>query len=53
MSSKLMGKNTGINNAMSDPEARKKVGLSKVGRRRVNLPDGTFKYVFPTAQIAA
>lgn len=41
------GKGTGDRNAMADPENRKKIGQSKIGRKRVYQSDGTFKYLFP------
>jgi hypothetical protein len=42
------GKGTGEENAMSKEENRKKVAQSKVGRKRVYQPDGSFKYLFPS-----
>jgi hypothetical protein len=41
------GKGTGEENAMSKEENRKKVAQSKIGRKRVYQPDGSFKYLFP------
>jgi stalled ribosome alternative rescue factor ArfA len=41
------GKGTGERNAMSNEENRKKVSQSKIGRKRVYQPDGSFKYIFP------
>jgi len=41
------GKGTGERNSMSDPENRNKVSQSKIGRKRVYQPDGSFKYLFP------
>lgn len=35
------------NNAMNNPESRKKVGLSKLGKRKVWFLDGTYKYLLP------
>lgn len=37
----------GENNPMANPESRKKVGLSKIGRKRVYKEDGSFTYEFP------
>lgn len=42
------GKGTGENNAMAKEENRKKVSESKIGRKRVYQPDGSFKYLFPS-----
>lgn len=42
------GKGTGERNAMSNEENRKKVSQSKIGRKRVYRPDGSFKYLFPS-----
>lgn len=42
------GKGTGERNAMSNEENRKKVSQSKIGRKRVYQPDGSFKYLFPS-----
>lgn len=43
-----IGKGTGLNNSMSDPEHRKKVADSKLGRKLViNTSTGDRKYVFP------
>lgn len=42
-----IGKGCGERNSMSDPELRKKVAESKVGRKRFYGPDGTFKYCLP------
>ena len=41
------GKGTGERNAMANEENRKKVSQSKIGRKRVYQPDGSFKYLFP------
>jgi hypothetical protein len=41
------GKGTGEENAMFKEENRKKVAQSKIGRKRVYQPDGSFKYLFP------
>ena len=41
------GKGTGERNAMASAENRAKVAASKIGRKRVYQPDGTFKYLFP------
>lgn len=41
------GKGMGDRNAMADPLNRKKVGLSKIGRKRYNRPDGSFYMSFP------
>lgn len=35
----------GERNGMSNPENRKKVSMSKIGRKRVYMEDGTFKYI--------
>lgn len=35
------------NNPMNDPEIRLKLSLSKIGRKRFNMPDGTFKMIYP------
>jgi hypothetical protein len=42
------GKGTGERNAMSNEENRKKVAQSKIGRKRVYQPDGSFKYLLPS-----
>lgn len=42
------GKGLGERNAMAKEENRKKVGQSKIGRKRVYQPDGSFKYLFPS-----
>lgn len=47
ISDKNKGKLCGINNPMANKEYRKKVSQSKLGRKRLYQPDGTFKYVFP------
>ena len=47
MKANRKGKGTGKNNAMANPEHRAKVSASKVGRKRVYQPDGSFKYLFP------
>ena len=41
------GKGMGERNAMSNEENRKKVSQSKIGRKRVYQPDGSFKYLYP------
>ena len=41
------GKSLGERNAMANPENRNKVSKSKIGRKRVYQPDGSFKYLFP------
>jgi hypothetical protein len=41
------GKGMGKNNAMASAENRAKVGASKIGRKRVYQPDGSFKYLRP------
>ncbi len=41
------GKGIGERNAMSNEENRKKVSQSKIGRKRVYQPDGSFKYLYP------
>ena len=41
------GKGTGERNAMANEENRKKVSQSKIGRKRVYQPDGSFKYLYP------
>jgi len=38
----------GNRNSMAKEENRKKVSLSKLGRKRVYMPDGSFKYMFPS-----
>ena len=38
----------GERNAMAKPENRKKISQSKIGRKRVYQPDGSFKYLFPS-----
>ena len=35
------------NNAMNDPESRKKVALSKLGKKKFKREDGTFYYAYP------
>lgn len=40
-------KGTGERNAMANEENRKKVSQSKIGRKRVYQPDGSFKYLYP------
>jgi hypothetical protein len=40
-------KYTGENNPMAKEENRKKVGKTKIGRKKVYMPDGSFKYLFP------
>jgi len=47
MSKARRGKGTGINNAMASEENRKKVGLSKLGRKKVYMEDGSYKYLRP------
>jgi len=43
-----IGKGTGDRNSMSDPELRKKVADSKLGRKlAINISTGNRKYVFP------
>lgn len=42
------GKGIGERNAMSNEENRKKVSQSKIGKKRVYQPDGSFKYLFPS-----
>lgn len=42
------GKGIGEKNAMSNEENRKKVSQSKIGKKRVYQPDGSFKYLFPS-----
>lgn len=42
------GKGTGERNAMANEENRKKVSQSKIGKKRVYQPDGSFKYLFPS-----
>lgn len=42
------GKGIGENNAMAKEENRIKVSESKIGRKRVYQPDGSFKYLFPS-----
>ena len=39
------GKAKGKENAMANPENRNKVSISKLGRKRVYMPDGSFKYI--------
>lgn len=41
-----IGKGTGQNNSMSDPEKRKKVSESKIGRKRIYHEDGSY-YMSP------
>jgi hypothetical protein len=41
-----IGKGTGKNNSMSNPENRKKVSDSKKGRKRIYRKDGTY-YMSP------
>lgn len=41
-----IGKGTGKNNSMSNPENRKKVSDSKKGRKRIYREDGTY-YMSP------
>lgn len=48
ISKSLKGKGTGEKNAMANEENRKKVAQSKIGRKRVYQPDGSFKYLFPS-----
>jgi hypothetical protein len=38
---------TGNRNSMSNPIHRDKVAQSKIGRKRVYMPDGSFKYIRP------
>lgn len=45
---KERGCGIGERNAMANEENRKKVSQSKIGRKRVYQPDGSFKYVFPS-----
>lgn len=45
---KERGCGLGERNAMANPENRKKVSQSKIGRKRVYQPDGSFKYLFPS-----
>lgn len=45
------GKGTGDRNAMSNEENRKKVAQSKIGRKRVYQPDGSFKYLLPSEMV--
>lgn len=47
MSQARKGKYTGEDNIMSNPESRKRVSESKVGRKRVYLKDGGFIYAKP------
>ena len=42
ISQERMGKGCGSRNAMSDPEKRKKVSMSKLGRKRIYREDGSF-----------
>jgi group I intron endonuclease len=44
---KERGCGLGEKNAMSNEENRKKVSQSKIGRKRVYQPDGSFKYLYP------
>lgn len=44
---KERGCGLGERNAMAKEENRKKVSQSKIGRKRVYQPDGSFKYLFP------
>lgn len=41
------GRSIGSANSMNDPNARKKVAESKIGRKKVWLADGTYKYIHP------
>ena len=41
------GKGLGEKNSMSSAENRAKVSQSKLGRKRVYMPDGSFRYVLP------
>lgn len=41
------GKSLGIRNSMAEEVNRKKVGASKVGRKKIINPDGGFMYVLP------
>lgn len=45
---KERGCGIGERNAMANEENRKKVAQSKIGRKRVYQPDGSFKYLFPS-----
>jgi len=47
LSKNRKGKGTGKNNAMANPENRKKVSDSKRGKKRFYLPDGSYKMVYP------
>lgn len=47
MSENRKGKATGSNNAMASAENRAKVAASKIGRKKVYQPDGSFKYLRP------
>jgi hypothetical protein len=47
ISASRKGKSLGTQNSMNDPEARKKVGASKVGRKKIWLADGSYKYILP------
>lgn len=44
---KERGCGLGERNAMAKEENRKKVSQSKIGRKRVYQPDGSFKYLYP------
>lgn len=44
------GKSMGAANSMSSADARQKVGLSKVGRKKRWNADGTYSYVIPENQ---
>lgn len=45
---KERGCGIGERNAMAKEENRQKVAQSKIGRKRVYQPDGSFKYLFPS-----
>lgn len=42
------GKGTGERNSMANEDNRRKVSQSKIGRKRVYQPDGSFKYLLPS-----